>query len=137
MKKSLKHLKALKKTKLVLFTSRILPYKLCAVYSTLYHKYPPSQTAGSKVLQKAPTLIGVRNWGIGGISLQHRLSAQRWADGINMLPDDMLIENVFKNLKKFFLIMICGIHYFLTKLKPQNNWVYGKRLVSIRTQYFL
>ena len=39
---------------------------LCAVYNTSYHKYPPSQTAGSKLLRREPMLISVRKWGIGG-----------------------------------------------------------------------
>ena len=41
--------------------------KLYAVYNTLYHKYPPSdsQTAESKVDQKTPPLIDVRNLEIG------------------------------------------------------------------------
>ena len=61
-------------------------------------------------------------WGGGGGPLQHRLSAQRWADGINVWPNavgtfkrplagvwvykkfvwviiEMLIKNILKNLK--------------------------------------
>ena len=63
---------------------------LCAVYNTLYHKYPPSQTVESRVHQKAPTLFGVWEY---GILLQHRLSAQRWADGITMWPNAVLTFN--------------------------------------------
>ena len=49
---------------------------------------PVLQTVGSKVLQKTPTLIGVRKRGLK-ISLQHRLSAQ----SINMLPNAVLTFN--------------------------------------------
>ena len=31
--------------------------------------------------------------GGGGVSPQHRLSAQRWVDGINLWPNDMLAFN--------------------------------------------
>ena len=103
---------------------------------------PTSWTARSK---QSP-LIGVLQSGHEEIHLQYWLSAQRWADGINMWPNavgtfnrplasvwvyrkfvwvlsgfiEMLIKNILKNLKtEKNKIMIWGIRYFITKIKTK------------------
>ena len=48
--------------------------------------------------------------------LQHWLSAQRWTDGINMWNKAVGIFNIQIEKHK---TMICGIQYFITKLKTK------------------
>ena len=51
-----------------------------AVYNTLCHKFPRLKQWGQSIQDCMVS-------GHGGIRLQHRLSAQRLADGINMWPN--------------------------------------------------
>ena len=72
----------MKKTK-IFFPSRT---KLCALYNTLY------QTVGSRVFQSYSRQLACESVGLM-IPLQHRLSPQRWGDGINMWPNAALTYN--------------------------------------------
>ena len=87
---------------------------------------------------------------IGGVPTQHRWSAQRWANGINLWPNAVLAfnhalgqytvclgycwilinvdKNIWKKLKtEKNKIMICGIHYFITKLKTKIDVILRSR----------
>ena len=100
--------------------------KLSALYNTLYHWYPPSQTVGSK---------NCRNWCLKvracRIRLQHQLSAQRWADGINMWPNAVLTFNHYFGVQIVYWGFIWILKHdknvffkseILTKIK---TWSYG------------
>ena len=93
-KKSSRQLKAQKKTKLVLFPSRIFSCQHnCLQYTTVY----TTNTHGlwwwdPSPLHNTSALIGVRKWRIEN-PLQHRLSEQRWADSIKMSPNAVIKFN--------------------------------------------
>ena len=88
--------------------------------------------------------------GGGGVPPQHRWSAQRWADGINLWPNTLVqytgmfellldsykycyiyIKNCFENLKKNWKIeiIICGKHYFIKKIKTKNDVIMLSRFI--------
>ena len=99
-------------------------------YNTLYHclrPWDPGHMKDTDVNWRGK----VKDW---GIPLQHRLSIQRWADGINMWPHAAptfkhllriqiwIIRNIKKNVfKKLEIeIMICG---YTTSYKTEyQNW---------------
>ena len=92
-KKSSKNLKSLRKTKLFLFPSRIQPCKQnCMQYTALYttntHRLRRWNQEDTAVTQ----CERVRIW---GISLQHRLSAQRWAGDISIQPSFRCTNSLF------------------------------------------
>ena len=82
-----KKIKALKTTKLILFPRRILSCKPDATHLRGHDQ------SNHLVTLIAAALNWSRNVMKGGVLLQHRWSAQRWADGINLWPNAVLAFN--------------------------------------------